>query len=206
MHRRIAAGIAAGAFLIGSAGAAFLIPNLVAAADPTASPAAASTTAPTSTSSSGSTSTATTAPNANPGTSTNCPGMPGGPGGMGSDDIAAAANALGMTEAQLTTALQGGETLAQVAAGQNVAVQTLIDAMVAAEKAELQAAVTAGTITQAQADQQIANLTQHETDEVNGVGPSGGPGFGHHGPPANPSTGTSGSSTTTSTTSGSATN
>ena len=190
MHKRITAGIAAGAIVIGSAGAmVFLLPNLVAAADPTASPAAT-----------------TTAPSTlglvwfdghdtiQPGNleqwhsdDGRLPRMPGG-GILGSDDITAAAKALGMTEADVTTALQGGQTLAQLAATKNVDVQTLIDAMVAAEKAEIQAKVDAGTITQAQADQQIADLTQHETDEVNGV--MGGPG-GHHGHgPGDPSTGT----------------
>ena len=122
---------------------------------------------------------------------------------MGADDVTAAAKALGMTEANVTSALQGGQTLAQVAASKNVGLQTLIDAMVAAEKAEIQAEVTAGTITQAQADQQIANLTQHETDEVNGV--NGGRG-GHGGRPndgdADDSPNSS-SSTTPTTTSGS---
>jgi len=65
---------------------------------------------------------------------------------MGADDITAAAKALGMTEADLTTALQGGQTIADVASSKSVAVQTVIDAMVAAEKAEIQAQVDAGTI------------------------------------------------------------
>ena len=123
---------------------------------------------------------------------------------MGADDITAAAKALGMTEADLTTALQGGQTIADVASSKSVAVQTVIDAMVAAEKAEIQAQVDAGTLTQAQADQHIANLTAHETDEVNGVAPVGG-GNGRHGgapgsAPSNSST-TTNSSTSTSTTS-----
>jgi hypothetical protein len=117
---------------------------------------------------------------------------------MGSGDITAAATALGMTEANLTTALQGGQSIADVASSKGVAVQTVIDAMVAAEKAEIQAQVGAGTITQSQADQQIANLTAHETDEVNGVRPMGG-GHGPHG--GAPGTNSSTSSTSTSTTS-----
>jgi len=60
---------------------------------------------------------------------------------MGADDITAAAKALGMTEADLTTALQGGQAIADVASSKSVAVQTVIDAMVAAEKAEIQAQV-----------------------------------------------------------------
>jgi hypothetical protein len=124
---------------------------------------------------------------------------------MGSDDITAAAQVLGMSEADVTAALQNGQTLADLAAQQNVDSQTLIDAMVAAEKAEIQAKVDDGTITQDQADQMIANLTQHETDEVNGTFSGAGPGGpGHHGgfhgqPPANQAP-TDGSSTTPTTT------
>jgi hypothetical protein len=118
--------------------------------------------------------------------------------------IGSAGTALGMTEADVTSVLQGGQTLAQLAASKNVEVQTLVDAMVAAERAEIQADVDAGTITQAQADQQIANLTQHETDEVNGVMPARGPGFGGRGhgfngqSPAGASSGSSTNPTTTS--------
>jgi len=53
-------------------------------------------------------------------------------------------------------------------------VQKVIDAIVASDKAEIDAAVQAGTMTQAQADERLANLTQHVTDEVNGM--AGGPG------------------------------
>jgi len=121
---------------------------------------------------------------------------------MGADDLTAAATVLGISEADVTTALQSGQTLAQIAAAQGVDVQKLIDAMVAAETAEIQAQVTDGTITQAQADAQVANLTQHETDEVNGVRPAGGPGGGRHSgePEAAPST-TTPSTTSTSTSS-----
>ena len=206
MNKRIAAGVAAGALLIGGAGTALMIPALVAAADPTAS-SAPSTTTPSATSQPGSTTPDTTTPG-QAGTPGDCAGgMHGGPG-MGADDITAAAKAIGVTEADLTTALQGGQTIADVAASKGVAVQTVIDAMVAAEKAEIQAQVDAGTITQAQADQRIADLTAHETAEVNGTftpGMGGGP--GRHGqPPSNSSNGSGngssdGSSTTPSATS-----
>ena len=176
MHKRISAGIAAGALVLGAGGVAIMIPSLVAAADPTSSPSATQSTTSAQ---------STTAPSTSGSTTTaNCDGPMGG-GPMGSDDITAAATALGMTEADVTAALQNGQALADLAATQNVDVQTLIDAMVAAEKAEIQAQVDAGAITQAQADQQIANLTQHETDEVNGTFSGGGPGgHGRHGQPS----------------------
>jgi hypothetical protein len=57
-----------------------------------------------------------------------------------------------------------------------------VTALVAAEKTELAAAVKAGKLTQAQADQVTSTLTQRFTDLVNGVRPDHGPGqgfFGH---------------------------
>jgi hypothetical protein len=109
-------------------------------------------------------------------------GRTGGPRGRG-DDLAAAATYLGVTQADLVTSLQSGKTLAQVAGATNgKTLSGLIDALVASEKAELAAAVTAGEITQAQADQMTSTLTAHVTAEVNGTRPSRGPGgggFGH---------------------------
>jgi hypothetical protein len=107
--------------------------------------------------------------------------------GGGGDELAAAATYLGIPQADLLTSLQSGKTLAQVAgATSGKTVAGLIDALVAAEKTELAAAVTAGEITQAQADQKTATLTAHVTAEVNGTRPARGPGgpgrFGHHGP------------------------
>jgi hypothetical protein len=103
--------------------------------------------------------------------------------GFRHDDLADAASYLGITQAALETALQSGKTLAQVAdATSGKSAAGLIDALVAAEKSELAAAVKAGDLTQAQADQLAANLKAHETAEVNGTfrGGHGGPG-GRHG-------------------------
>ncbi len=113
------------------------------------------------------------------------PGGHGGPGGLDADDLTAAAKVLGMTEADLTTQLSAGKTVAQVATAKSVTLQTVIDAISAADKAEFAAAVKAGTMTQARADQMLANLTAHVTDEVNGVagGPGGRGGPGGHGGP-----------------------
>ena len=119
-------------------------------------------------------------------------GGPGGPGhvlghGPGGDDFGAAATYLGLSQADLQTALQSGKTLGQIAdstSGKSKA--GLIDALVAAEKTELAAAVTAGKLTQAQADQISADLTARFTDLLNGVRPThrfGGGGGGFGGPP-----------------------
>ena len=188
MQKHIATGIIAGAFLVGSAGAVLALPGLAAAADPTPTPsatmAAPSATAGTDATTTPSTPSGTTGTTTAPadGTTAGTPGDHrghGGPGGLDADDLTAAAGALGMTEADLTTALQSGKSAADVAKDKGVDVQKVIDAIVASDKAEIAAAVAAGTMTQAQADERLANLTAHVTDEVNGV--AGGPGA-HGGP------------------------
>ena len=78
------------------------------------------------------------------------------------------AKAIGISEADLLAALQKGQTVAAVAKAHNVDLQVVIDALVADGQSELDAAVKAGTITQAQADAEKANLTQRATDQANG--------------------------------------
>jgi hypothetical protein len=105
--------------------------------------------------------------------------FPGKPFG---DDLAAAASYLGLTTDQLKTDLQSGKTLAQIAdatGGKSAA--GLIDALVAAETKELDAAVSAGKLTQAQEDTITANLKQRVTALVNGTFPARGEHrFGRH--------------------------
>ena len=198
MQKSIAAGIVAGALIVAGAGASILGIQVTNAADPTAAPAATA-----------GTSTNPTTPNDNCDLGNH--GGRGGAGGLDADDLTAAAKALGMTEADLTAALNGGQTPAEIAKAKGVDLQKVIDAIVAVEKTEIAAAVKAGTMTQAQADERIANLAAHVTDEVNGVaggpggpggmGGDGGRGHGHGGPSghgpdgapgATPSTGTGG--------------
>jgi hypothetical protein len=125
----------------------------------------------------------------------------GGKGGHGagveSGQNAVAAKILSMTDAELKTALQGGKTLAQLAAEKNVPVNTLVTAMVDDMKAKVAAALTAGTITQAKADAELAEEPKETTDKVNAVltGHQGG----GHGKGKDANTGTT--STTTATTS-----
>ncbi|HWX09021.1 MAG TPA: hypothetical protein VNY33_03495 [Gaiellaceae bacterium] len=104
------------------------------------------------------------------------PGGPGGPPGS-SDDLAAAASYLGVSSAALATDLQSGKTLAQVAsATSGKTTAGLIAALVTHETAEINARVTAGTETRAQADPQIAGLTARFTADVNDTHPEGGHG------------------------------
>jgi hypothetical protein len=82
-----------------------------------------------------------------------------------------AAAYLGLSEDALRTQLESGKTLAQVAQAQGKSVSGLIDALVAEEKHELAEAVTAGRLTQAQADARLTDLEARITDKVNGVRP-----------------------------------
>ena len=105
----------------------------------------------------------------------------GGPGMRGFGYLDAAASYLGMTEAELLAQLTGGKSLADVAKAKGKSVDALVSALVADEKKELDAAVKAGRITQAQADAFLANAKQRFTDAVNRTraermrGPFGGP-------------------------------
>jgi hypothetical protein len=118
-------------------------------------------------------------------------GNRGGPGfgrpGSGAarargNDLQAAATYLGVTTTVLRSDLQGGKTLAQVAAatsGKSAA--GLIDALVTAQQATIEKQVSAGTLTRSQADQLEANLKQRVAAEVDGTFGGGRGGFG--GPP-----------------------
>ena len=92
------------------------------------------------------------------------PGMMGGDrGGMmgaGISQIAlleSAAKALNLTIVQLDSELRGGKTLTEVATAQKVSLETVKSAVLASLKTQLDAAVKASTLTQAQADQILKN-------------------------------------------------
>jgi uncharacterized protein (DUF433 family) len=63
----------------------------------------------------------------------------------------AAADAIGISSADLLAAMKGGHSIADVAEAHHVDTQTVIDAVVAALDARIQAAVTSGKITAEQA-------------------------------------------------------
>jgi hypothetical protein len=73
-------------------------------------------------------------------------------------ELTIVAEQLGITTDELFTALQGGKTVADLAAEKGIEVSTLIDAVIAAETETLTTAVTDGTLTQAQADAHLALL------------------------------------------------
>ena len=77
---------------------------------------------------------------------------------------------IGVDTATIKSRLQAGESLAQIAGAKKDA---LIAALVADETKRIDAAVTAGTLTAAQATELKANLVAHVTEEVNAVGGKG---------------------------------
>lgn len=117
--------------------------------------------------------------------SPNGSGSGGGMAGCGNhgagrqEDLQVAATAIGISVSDLQTALQNGQSIAAVAKAHNIDVNKVISALVASENAEVDSALKAGRITQAQATQMKAQTQQRVTDMVNGTPPSGGPrGFG----------------------------
>src|SRR3954454_5471262 len=93
------------------------------------------------------------------------PGMRGGPGGglLAGEVLKTSATYLVMSLTDLQTALKGGKTLAQVATDKGKTAAGLISAITDAAKANLDAAVTAGLLTQKQADAMADGLTREPT-------------------------------------------
>ena len=102
---------------------------------------------------------------------------------MGGAAITKAAEVVGVTAAELRTEIQSGKTVAEIAVAKGKTGQAVIDALVADAKTALDAKVTAGTITQVQADTRLAVATARITAWVNETqnGPLGGPGGKHGG-------------------------
>jgi hypothetical protein len=118
-----------------------------------------------------------------------------GGGFRGGADLSVAASTIGISADDLRTALESGQSIADVATSKGVDVQSVIDAMVAAMNDRLAEAVSSGKLTQAKADELKADAATRIADVVNGVAK---PGRGFGGmrpdggtPPAAPSTTTS---------------
>ena len=97
----------------------------------------------------------------------------GGPRGHGRMGVRleAAATALGMTEDELRTALREGDSLAEIAAARGVDVQKVVDALVAEATARIDEKVAAGDLSETEADERKAALTERITAMVNGERP-----------------------------------
>ncbi len=115
----------------------------------------------------------------------------GGPFGRGHGHgpkagLSAAATALGLTEADLRAQLRAGKSLATVAKEKGVAVEKVVDALVAEAQQRLADAVKAGRLTQAQADERLKDLRARITERVNATRPQR-PGPAQPPAPAQPS-------------------
>jgi hypothetical protein len=99
----------------------------------------------------------------------------GGPGQFGLDVVA---TALGITTDEVRTALQSGQSLADLAVSKGKTAQDVIDAIVTEATTKINDKVTAGDLTQAQADKILSGLTTLATDFVNNARPFAGPIFG----------------------------
>ena len=90
-------------------------------------------------------------------------------------DLDTAAQAIGIDTDALHDALQEGQTLAEVAQANGVDPQAVVDAMVAAARSRITEDVSAGRLSQDEADRLLADIESRITDLVNGVAPQGPP-------------------------------
>jgi AraC-like DNA-binding protein len=95
--------------------------------------------------------------------------------------LSAAADYLGLTEAQLRSELESGKSLAQVAQAHGKSVDGLVDALVAAAKKHLDEAVAAGRLTKAQEAEMLKGLRDRITNLVNSTRLGPPEGFRHLG-------------------------
>ena len=110
------------------------------------------------------------------------PGKGGGFEMGGQAVLDAVAKALGMTTADLQTALQSGQTLSAIAQSKGVSADTVKAAIVAAKKAQVDADVQAGRLTADQATQIKQQIDQEAATETLDNMLHGGRGHGFGGP------------------------
>lgn len=89
----------------------------------------------------------------------------------------------GLTPEQIQEQREAGKSLVQIAATKNVTEEALINAIMAEKKEAVQKLVTAGTITQEQADQRLAFMKERVKQAVNRttIGPPEWAGGGKNG-------------------------
>ena len=93
-----------------------------------------------------------------------------GPGqrGPGQRGAGAIADILGLEGSEIRDALQGGSTIADLAAEQGVAIVDVVVVLVAQTEERVAAGLDSGRIDQEKADEILANAEQHAEDLVNG--------------------------------------
>ena len=115
-------------------------------------------------------------------------GGPGGWRGGGVSLVDATAQATGLSEDAVIAALESGETFAAIAEDAGVSPQEIVDVVIAARSAGIQAAVDDGRITQEQADEMLSEMADHLLDQLQqpwtpnegyGAGRRFGRGMGH---------------------------
>jgi len=94
------------------------------------------------------------------------------------DAFGAVAKKLGVSEDALRTELRNGKSIADIAREKHVDPAAVVDAVVAAIKADVDQAVKDGKLSQAEADQRMSAVRQHITAFVNGKLPRLGAGRG----------------------------
>jgi len=80
--------------------------------------------------------------------------------------VDATAEATGLTMDEVIAALQEGQTFAQIAEEQGVDPQAIVDAFLADRQAVLEQAVADGRLTQEQADEMLAEMTEHVSERL----------------------------------------
>ncbi|HUV90962.1 MAG TPA: hypothetical protein VMY80_15005 [Anaerolineae bacterium] len=75
--------------------------------------------------------------------------------------VDATAETTGLTVDEVIAALQEGQTFAEIAQAQGVEPQAIVDAFLADRQAALEQAVADGRLTQEQADEMLAEMTEH---------------------------------------------
>jgi hypothetical protein len=88
-------------------------------------------------------------------------------GGQSNSLVAVAAQTMGMTQADLVAALNGGKSIAAVAEDKGVALDKIVTAFIAPREQALQEAVTAGRLTQTQADASLTTMKTNVTSQLN---------------------------------------
>lgn len=107
---------------------------------------------------------------------------PGSRHGLARVTHAEVAKALGITVEELRTERRAGRSLAQIATAEGISRETLISRLVVVAEQRLAAEVTAGRLTQAQADARKATLRARVTAQVDRTRSEHGPGRRDHGP------------------------
>ncbi|UJF32861.1 hypothetical protein [Paenibacillus hexagrammi] len=99
-----------------------------------------------------------------------------GPGGFGGGLEKEAATILGVEESSIQDSLKDGKTLVQVAEAAGMTEADFLAKLVEAKQTAIAADVTAGKITQEQADKMTGNLSDHLKQQIENPRPQGGPG------------------------------